>query len=212
MDVANYIAGRTNDQCRDRWKDVSSASSSKKAPKTTWSQSEDDTLLSAHEQLGTSWEKVAREVGGDKTAELVSPLPRQLNYTNLTHAQCRLRHNVLKRQGKTTNVTNTQVDDDIDGKEAPLPGVQVDATDVPSQGTGAGMQPQRDHSHSELASTNKRTASSPAKRGRPKKVKTAEEPVEEVEAAEVNKAAVESGSGVEPLRRKQPGRTAKNKK
>jgi Myb-like DNA-binding domain len=66
MEVAEVIAGRNNEQCRDRWSDKINRK---------WTNDEDKALLDAVGNLGTSnWKGVSECLGNRRTEEDVSTL------------------------------------------------------------------------------------------------------------------------------------------
>ncbi|KAF8665554.1 hypothetical protein AX16_000014 [Volvariella volvacea WC 439] len=76
IDVSVCMSGRTNDQCRERWVDQLSVSST-----NTWSGDEDQILLETVASLGSRWKTIALKVGNGKTSSM-----------------CRMRFNELKKQ------------------------------------------------------------------------------------------------------------------
>ena len=67
IDVSAFIPTRSNEQCRDRWQDVLNPSISK----GKWTESEDQILLSACEELGEKWKEISQRVGGGRTDNMV---------------------------------------------------------------------------------------------------------------------------------------------
>jgi len=51
IDVADVLSGRTNDQCRERWGEISAD----RGWKGDWSPEEDQMLLDLAKQLGNKW-------------------------------------------------------------------------------------------------------------------------------------------------------------
>ncbi|KIP09180.1 hypothetical protein PHLGIDRAFT_116589 [Phlebiopsis gigantea 11061_1 CR5-6] len=68
VDVSAFIPTRSNEQCRDRWQDVLNPSISK----GKWSESEDQILRSACEELGEKWKEISQRVGGGRTDNMAS--------------------------------------------------------------------------------------------------------------------------------------------
>lgn len=68
-EVAEVIAGRTNEQCRDRWSDKISPTLSR----GKWSDDEDKLLLEAVSRLGASnWKSISEHLGNGRTDNNVS--------------------------------------------------------------------------------------------------------------------------------------------
>ena len=63
MEVAEVIAGRTNEQCRDRWSDKINPN----ITKGKWTDDEDKLLLEAVESMGTNWKGVSERLGNGRT-------------------------------------------------------------------------------------------------------------------------------------------------
>jgi hypothetical protein len=69
MEVASFIPGRTNEQCRDRWTERLNP----KIPRGKWSSEEDARLLSAVDEFGLGkWKEVSERVGTGRTDNTVS--------------------------------------------------------------------------------------------------------------------------------------------
>jgi hypothetical protein len=69
MEVASFIPGRTNEQCRDRW----SSRLNPKVPRGKWTAEEDARLLSAVDEFGVEkWKEVSESVGAGRTDSTVS--------------------------------------------------------------------------------------------------------------------------------------------
>jgi hypothetical protein len=64
VEVAACIPGRTNDQCREHWSEMSSS----RAP---WTQEEEKSLLEAVSTLGNAWTKIAEKLGNGRTGQQV---------------------------------------------------------------------------------------------------------------------------------------------
>ncbi|KAI0040698.1 hypothetical protein FA95DRAFT_1566185 [Auriscalpium vulgare] len=78
IDIATFIPGRTNEQCRDRWSERLNPS----VAKGKWSKEEDALLLSAVDALGVGqWKEISEQVG-----------------TGRTDNMCRYRYETLKKQ------------------------------------------------------------------------------------------------------------------
>lgn len=73
IEVAEVIAGRTSEQCRDRWSDKINPSLARRK----WTDDEDKLLLQAVDSLGTSnWKGVSEHLGNgrtDATVALICP-------------------------------------------------------------------------------------------------------------------------------------------
>ncbi|RDB23237.1 snRNA-activating protein complex subunit 4 [Hypsizygus marmoreus] len=76
VDVASCIPGRTNEQCRERWMEYLKAGS---AP-PVWSEEDDGVLLDAVAAMGNQWKAISTKLTNGATG-----------------AQCRLRHDKLKK-------------------------------------------------------------------------------------------------------------------
>ena len=69
MEVASFIPGRTNEQCRDRWTERLNP----KVPRGKWTSEEDARLLSAVDEFGLGrWKEVSEGVGTGRTDNTVS--------------------------------------------------------------------------------------------------------------------------------------------
>jgi hypothetical protein len=69
MEVASFIPGRTNEQCRDRWTERLNP----KIPRGKWTSEEDARLLSAVDVFGLgNWKEVSERVGTGRTDNTVS--------------------------------------------------------------------------------------------------------------------------------------------
>jgi hypothetical protein len=69
MEVASFIPGRTNEQCRERWTERLNP----KVPRGKWTAEEDARLLSAVDEFGEkSWKEVSDSVGTGRTDNTVS--------------------------------------------------------------------------------------------------------------------------------------------
>lgn len=81
MEVASFIPGRTNEQCRDRWTERLNP----KIPRGKWTSDEDARLLSAVDEFGLGkWKEVSERVG-----------------TGRTDSTCRYRYETLKSRGNS---------------------------------------------------------------------------------------------------------------
>lgn len=63
IDVAGVLPGRTNEQCRERWGEVSS----NRGGKGDWSPEEDQQLLDLVKELGNKWKAISAKIGGGRT-------------------------------------------------------------------------------------------------------------------------------------------------
>jgi len=69
IEIAEVIAGRTNEQCRDRWSDKINPN----LAKGKWTNDEDKLLLEAVKSLGTAnWKGVSERLGNGRTDHNVS--------------------------------------------------------------------------------------------------------------------------------------------
>jgi len=90
VEVAEVIAGRNNEQCRDRWSDKINRK---------WTDAEDKSLLEAVETLGSSnWNGVSERLGNRRTDQDVTHLI--LFQVLLAHicSQCRSRYDKLSQK------------------------------------------------------------------------------------------------------------------
>ena len=68
IDVAAYVEGRNNEQCRDRYQEYLNPSVSK----GKWTEEQDAALLRAVEQIGESkWKEVSRVLNIGRTDNMV---------------------------------------------------------------------------------------------------------------------------------------------
>ncbi|KAF8484987.1 hypothetical protein DFH94DRAFT_257254 [Russula ochroleuca] len=87
MEVASFIPGRTNEQCRERWTERLNP----KVPRGKWTAEEDARLLSAVDEFGEkSWKEVSDSVG-----------------TGRTDNTCRSRYDALKSRGSSDTTCGT---------------------------------------------------------------------------------------------------------
>ena len=68
IDVAGVLSGRTNDQCRERWGEISAD----RGWKGDWSPEEDQMLLDLAKQLGNKWKAIGARIGTGRTGPHVS--------------------------------------------------------------------------------------------------------------------------------------------
>jgi hypothetical protein len=68
IDVAGVLPGRTNEQCRERWSEVTSSHGGK----GEWSIEEEEMLLHLVKELGNKWKAISTKIGGGKTGPHVS--------------------------------------------------------------------------------------------------------------------------------------------
>lgn len=67
-EVCNFVRGRTSEQCRDRWQDFLNPTVSR----SRWTESEDQALLSAIEQVGEGrWKEISRVLDNGRTDNMV---------------------------------------------------------------------------------------------------------------------------------------------
>ena len=66
--VAEYVPGRTNDQCNERWTAQLNAGSSK----NVWSGEEDRKLIEMVNSEGRQWKAISEKIGNGKTGPSVS--------------------------------------------------------------------------------------------------------------------------------------------
>lgn len=67
--IAEFVPGRSNEQCRDRWQSALNPI----LAKGKWSQEEDDMLLETISELGTTnWKAVSEALGTGRTDSQVS--------------------------------------------------------------------------------------------------------------------------------------------
>ncbi|KAH9938455.1 uncharacterized protein B0H18DRAFT_967262 [Fomitopsis serialis] len=84
QDIAQFIPGRTNEQCRERAQELSSAAN----PKRKWTDIEDRFLLESAEQAESiDWKEISKALG-----------------TGRTESQCRNRYGVLMRRIARTTI------------------------------------------------------------------------------------------------------------
>jgi hypothetical protein len=96
MEVASFIPGRTNEQCRDRWTERLNP----KIPRGKWTSEEDARLLSAVNEFGLGkWTEVSERVGTGRTDNTVSFVDIYRVVSN--SRQCRYRYDTLKSQGSS---------------------------------------------------------------------------------------------------------------
>lgn len=97
MEVAAFIPGRTNEQCRDRW----SERLNPKIPRGQWTSEEDARLLSAVDEFGLGkWKEVSERVGTGRTDKTVSFVDICRVNSN-SKVQCRYRYDTLKSRGSS---------------------------------------------------------------------------------------------------------------
>jgi hypothetical protein len=65
--VAEYVPGRTNDQCNERWTGQLNAGSSK----NVWSEDEDRKLIEMVNSEGRQWKAISKKIGNGKTGPSV---------------------------------------------------------------------------------------------------------------------------------------------
>ena len=92
IDVALFIPGRTNDQCRERW----SSHHDPAIHKADWTDNEDKKLRDAAAQLGDlNWSKIAELVGDGKTSDM-----------------CRVRYHALVPLSRSSSQEAAESEDD----------------------------------------------------------------------------------------------------
>lgn len=64
IEIAGTIAGRTNEQCRDRWSELETGPLPEIAGRPRWTAEEDDALIEAVTSLGNKWKAVSLQLGG----------------------------------------------------------------------------------------------------------------------------------------------------
>jgi Myb-like DNA-binding domain len=70
MDIASFIPGRSNDQCRDRWTDYADPS----LVRGEWTEEEDSKLLQEVETLGPKWKEISMRIGNGRSDTMVRNL------------------------------------------------------------------------------------------------------------------------------------------
>ncbi|KAG1753764.1 uncharacterized protein EDB91DRAFT_1215164 [Suillus paluster] len=81
VDVASFVPGRHNDQCRDRWNDILNPT----VTKGKWTEEEDRDLLAVVQRIGiSSWKEISNQLGNGRTDSM-----------------CRNRYNTLQRPKPT---------------------------------------------------------------------------------------------------------------
>ncbi|TCD71353.1 hypothetical protein EIP91_011124 [Steccherinum ochraceum] len=92
-DVCTFVAGRTSDQCRDRWQDFLNPT----VTRTKWTEAEDQALYNAIEQVGEGkWKEVSRLMNGR------------------TDSMCRNRYvTLMKRKQKDSSTSLSPTPSDI---------------------------------------------------------------------------------------------------
>lgn len=68
MKIAEFMQGRTNDQCSERWKAVLSCGEGK----NVWSEEEDRMLVELVGVMGKTWKAISGKIGNGKTGPSVS--------------------------------------------------------------------------------------------------------------------------------------------
>ncbi|KAJ3560042.1 hypothetical protein NP233_g11094 [Leucocoprinus birnbaumii] len=63
VDIAGVLPGRTNDQCREHWGEIST----NKVAKGEWTPEEDQQLLELVKELGNKWKAISIRLGGRRT-------------------------------------------------------------------------------------------------------------------------------------------------
>jgi hypothetical protein len=98
IEIADVIAGRTNDQCRDRWSDKINP----KVAKGKWTDDEDKLLLQTVESLGTSsWKVISENLSNGRTGSNVSIFSlSRISVINTFPPQCRARYDKLRQKMK----------------------------------------------------------------------------------------------------------------
>ena len=66
--VAEYVPGRTNDQCHERWTWHQNSNTSK----NVWTEEEDEMLLDLAKSNGRQWKAISEKIGNGKTGPSVS--------------------------------------------------------------------------------------------------------------------------------------------
>ena len=68
MKIAEFMKGRTNDQCSERWKAVLSCGEGK----NVWSEEDDQKLVDLVGVMGKKWKAISEKIGSGKTGPSVS--------------------------------------------------------------------------------------------------------------------------------------------
>ncbi|PCH41368.1 hypothetical protein WOLCODRAFT_69152 [Wolfiporia cocos MD-104 SS10] len=90
-EVASFVPGRSNEQCRDRYNEVLNPS----VVKGKWTPDEDKALIAAVDRAGPGgWKEIAKILGNGRTDAMC-----RNRYT----AMCRKRHNEIAASGSFTN-------------------------------------------------------------------------------------------------------------
>ncbi|KAF6762562.1 MYB4R1, partial [Ephemerocybe angulata] len=117
--IAEYVPGRTNDQCNERWTEHLSAAASEGGGKNAWTEEEDERLVELVGSMGKLWKAVSDKIGNGKTGP-----------------SCRARFNKLANKSKSSGYgtgTTTPASTSMSGLVAlsPIPPTTSSAT--PSQ-------------------------------------------------------------------------------
>jgi hypothetical protein len=94
VDVAAFVPGRTNEQCRDRWSDRLNPD----LIKGKWTVEEDRILLDAVEGLGPKWKSVSQRLGNGRTDKMVRSGTRKSSCLSADIVQCRSRYELLRKR------------------------------------------------------------------------------------------------------------------
>lgn len=130
MEVASFIPGRTNEQCRDRWTERLNP----KIPRGKWTSEEDARLLSAVDEFGLGkWKEVSEKVG-----------------TGRTDSTCRYRYDALKGQG------NSDIACDASEAQMVVPVTKEASSSKPRQRKRKGAEDASRESQTQTSSGNKR--------------------------------------------------------
>lgn len=73
IEVAACVPGRTNEQCREHWTELSSS-------RAQWTEEEEKTLVDAVSTMGNAWTKIAALLGHGRTGQQVRSLRKSVLY------------------------------------------------------------------------------------------------------------------------------------
>ncbi|KAF6742633.1 MYB4R1 [Ephemerocybe angulata] len=83
--IAEYVPGRTNDQCNERWTEHLSPPATEGGGKNAWTEEEDERLVELVGSMGKLWKAVSDKIGNGKTGP-----------------SCRARFNKLANKSKSS--------------------------------------------------------------------------------------------------------------
>ncbi|KAF5331555.1 hypothetical protein D9611_007625 [Ephemerocybe angulata] len=114
--IAEYVPGRTNDQCNERWTEHLSAAATEGGGKNVWTEEEDERLVELVGSMGKLWKAVSDKIGNGKTGP-----------------SCRARFNKLANKSKSSGYgtgTTTPASTSMSGLVAlsPIPPTTASAT------------------------------------------------------------------------------------